>query len=428
MENPDQENGSQPQRCPNCDSVVPTDAHQCLMCGYEIDQPTVTTTPASEEGLLAAEEIQIEPTSRDEEFIEIDSQPLPIIDSRVIRSEMKERLSPVTFLLTVLFAIIVVSLGILVLMFPADAAVEFIPTATPIPDVVVVSESSTIESTETSEPTSAPTLAASPIPTDTPQPPRAHTVSTGETLFGLGLRYSVSIESVATLNNIPSDSALQISQELLIPWPTATPPLVPVEVEINGERIIADPADCQTYEIKGGDTLFGIAASFNVPTEAMLAVNRLSELSILQPGDTICIPQIVFGAAIPSTPGPSPTPGPTLPPSGPELLYPVEGSLNDSSVGKVALQWVAVKHLADDEWYMIELTDLTEVDSHPRRAFTRQTSFQLPDGWTPQDDADHDIRWRVSIVRITGQREDGSFIYTFGGETSDDSYFEWRAG
>jgi hypothetical protein len=77
---------------------------------------------------------------------------------------------------------------------------------------------------------------------------------------------------------------------------------------------------------------------------------------------------------------------------------------------------------------MIELTNLSEVDSHPRRSFTRQNSFQMPDDWRPMESTDHEFRWRVSIVRITDQREDGSFIYTFGGESSDDAYFEWIVG
>ncbi|MGB3713249.1 MAG: LysM peptidoglycan-binding domain-containing protein [Candidatus Promineifilaceae bacterium] len=346
-------------------------------------------------------------------------------DTTVIESEMKERLSPVTFWLTALFAIVVTILGILVLMFPADAAVEFIPTSTPIPVVLETTDTPTVIPTETPEPISSPTAVESPIPIETPQPPRLHPVASGETLFGISLRYGVSMDSIAAMNDMPVESDLQISQELLIPWPTATPPLVPVEIEVGGEKLVADPANCQIYEIQRGDTLYGIAASFNVPSDAMLAVNRLTELSVLQPGDTICIPQVIYGGELPSTPGPSPTPGPTTAPPGPELLFPVANSLVESASGIVSLQWVTVKDLAKGEWYMIELTDLSEVDSHPRRAFSRQTSFQLPDEWDPAGSVAHDIRWRISIVRVTGQREDGSFIYTFGGETSDDAIFRW---
>lgn len=233
------------------------------------------------------------------------------------------------------------------------------------------------------------------------------------------------MESITALNNLPANPALQVSQQLLVPWPTATPPLVPVEVEVSGERIIADPTNCQVYEIKGGDTLFGIAASFRVPSTALLAVNRLTEVSILQPGDTICIPEVIYGGELPPTPGPSPTPGPTEPPPGPQLLYPVMNASFSLDDEPVVLQWVSVKDLAGNEWYMVELTDLTDVDSHPRRAFTRQTSFRPPEEWEPDGLESHQFRWRISIVRVTGQREDGSFIYTYGGRSSEDSYFSW---
>lgn len=425
MDNPEQQNGSQLTRCANCDSVLPSGAEQCLMCGKPIEREAEFDQEDKPREATSVEVVAARPISKTLEPAIIELAEAAALDSQVVESEMKERLSPVTFWLTALFAVAVISLGILVLMFPADAAVEFIPTATPIPVVLILTDTPEPEPTETYAPPITPAPSESPAPVETPLPPRSHAVTSGETLFGIGLRYEVSMDSIAEMNNVPVDTALQISQVLLIPWPTATPPLVAVEVEVGNDVLIADPTDCQIYEIQRGDTLFGIAASFNVPSSAMLAVNRLSELSILQPGDTICIPQIIFGSQLPATPGPSPTPGPTSPPPGPELLYPVANANIPSALAEVALQWVAVKDLTDDEWYMIELTDLTEVDSHPRRAFTRQTSFQLPEEWDPTDSDPHDVRWRISIVLITGQREDGSFTYTFGGQSSEDAYFLW---
>jgi LysM repeat protein len=395
------------------------------MCGHPIEQLSET----DQDGFLI-DETSSDPVPDGSALLAQDSGSRESLNldeagSQIVVSEMRERISPITFWLTALFAVIVTILGILVLMFPADAAVEFIPTSTPIPVVIGSTETATVFPTETPEPVFTATFEPSPAPVETPQPPRLHAVASGETLFGIGLRYSVSMESIASANTMPVDSDLQISQELLIPWPTATPPLVSVEIEVGGERIIADPANCHIYEIQRGDTLYGIAASFNVPSQAMLAVNRLTELSVLQPGDTICIPQVIYGSELPSTPGPSPTPGPTSPPPGPELLYPVAQANVETTSGVASLQWVTVKDLGEGEWYMVELTDLTQVDSHPMRAFTRQTSFQLPEQWVPQDPGSHDMRWRISIVRVTGQRGDGSFIYTFGGETSDDAFFRW---
>ena len=425
MDNPDQHNGSQLARCTNCDSVLPSGAAQCLMCGEPIDRHEEIEQDVEQKDESSVEEGGIRPISEPPKTGVMEIAEAAALQSQVVESEMRERLSPITFWLTALFVVGVISLGFLVLLFPADAAIEFIPTATPIPVVLILTENPGPAPTEPSASPDTPTPTVSPAPTETIQPPRPHTVASGETLFGISLRYGVSMESIAEESSVPVDTALQISQELLIPWPTATPPLVPVEVEVGSELLVADPTDCQIYEIQRGDTLFGIAASFNVPSSAMLAVNRLSELSILQPGDTICIPQIIYGSQLPATPGPSPTPGPTSPPPGPELLYPTANSNIPSALGAVALQWVAVKDLTDDEWYMIELTDLTDVDSHPRRAFTRQTSFQLPEEWDPSDSIPHDIRWRISIVLVTGQREDGSFIFTFGGQSSEDAFFLW---
>jgi LysM repeat protein len=308
---------------------------------------------------------------------------------------------------------------------PAVASLAIFPTETPLPPTITWTPTWTPLASETSPPTETPTITPTPRPTETPQPPRSHTVASGETLFGISLRYGVSMESIADASGLPADAALQVSQQLLIPWPTATPPLTAVEVEIGGETVIADPTDCQVYEIRNGDTFFGIAAGQRIDLRALMAANRLTEQSVLQPGDTICIPKIIRGGVLPPTPGPSPTPSPTEPPAGASLLYPIEGAEVTLADEPLFLQWVAVKDLAEDEQYMVELTDLSAVDSHPIRGFTRQNSFQVPGSWRPTVPEAHLMRWRVTIVRVVGERRDGSFIYTFLGRSSQDAYFTW---
>jgi LysM repeat protein len=196
--------------------------------------------------------------------------------------------------------------------------------------------------------------------------------------------------------------------------------------EVGEDRVLVDPSNCPPfYEISEGDTLFQLAAVNRVPLDALLQINYLTIDSILQPGDVICIPSVEVGGILPPTPGPSPTPSLTPPPAGPRLLYPAQGATIADPTGTVALQWLVVQDLAPDEYYMVEVTDLTAVDSRPRRGFTRQTSFQLPTDWRANEAAVHEFRWRVSIVRVTGQRTDGSFIYTYGGSASVDGAFLW---
>jgi LysM repeat protein len=347
------------------------------------------------------------------------------VTPNAIESVMVERQSTVTIWLTIGFIILVIILGALVFQFRPATSLAFLPTLTPIPPTITHTPTWTPLPSETPAPTETPTITPPPLPTGTPRPPRTHTIASGDTLFGLSFLYGIGAESIAEENPQIAEFGLQVSQELLIPWPTATPPLEPISVEIGGETVIADPTNCEVYKILGGDTFSGIASRHRVDLGALIAVNRLTDQSVLQPGDTICIPRIIRGGVLPPTPGPSPTPTVTKPPAGPYLLYPPSEVTIDPPGGPVVLQWAAVKDLADVEWYMVEVTDLTAVDSHPMRGFTRQTSFRVPGTWRPILPEFHVFRWRVSIVSVTGERADGSFIYTFGGNRSQDALFNW---
>ena len=248
----------------------------------------------------------------------------------------------------------------------------------------------------------------------------------GDTLFDLALQYRISLQSILETNEMTENSSIIAGQPLLIPWPTATPPLQPVGLEFNGELVIADPIDCRRYEIVSGDSLNAIAARADIDYDLFLLVNRLTSESIIQPGDTVCIPQIVYGATLPPTAGPSPTPSATPLPPGPSLLYPVQQAVIDPPDGLITLQWAALRDLAEDDWYMVEVTDMDVLDSAPWRGFTRDNAFQVPANWRPKLAESHQMRWRVSLVKVTGFREDGMPIFTYGGESSEDAFFIWE--
>jgi hypothetical protein len=108
------------------------------------------------------------------------------------------------------------------------------------------------------------------------------------------------------------------------------------------------------------------------------------------------------------------------------LLYPVANAIIQPPDNSVMLQWTAVKTLADDEWYMVELTDLDNVDGLPYRGFTRDTAFHVPSSWRPAVEESHTLQWRVSIVQVNGRRADGMPIYTYGGQASTAAYFSWE--
>ncbi len=322
-----------------------------------------------------------------------------------------------------------VAVGWLALRSQAPAVMAvFIPTTTPLPPTITPTPSRTPLPSETPppSPTSGPTEPAP--PTSTPREPRFHSVAAGETLFGLSLLYRISAESIAQSNNFELNAPIQAGQSLLIPWPTATPPLESVLLEINGEPVLADATNCEIVTIQSGDSAYGLSALKGIPLEAIIAVNRQTQESIqlLQPGDTLCIPRLLYGDTIPPTAGPSPTPSLTPPPGGPSLLYPIDGAVVDTLDAAIVLQWTAVKNLNADEWYMVEMRDEDKRDGLPRRGFTRDQSFRVPPDWRPQADEMRHMSWKVSIVNVTGRRSDGGFIYTFNGLSSPPAFFQWQ--
>jgi LysM repeat protein len=434
----DQGREKEDRRCPNCDTVVSGEAVRCLMCGLPLSPISAEPAPVLEEEtseVVTAEPPPAVPASAEPavesipEVAEPQPQPTPAPPPTpfpdVTTSVMNEGLSPAATLLTLAVLVISFVVGGYVIRHPFNREVVFLPTSTPFPPTATFTPTTSPTPTGTVAPTETPTITSTPLPTDTPRPPRFHTVASSETLFGLGLFYGITADSIAEANGLPPGSGIQVAQNLVIPWPTATPPLVPIEVEVGGQTLIADPTDCEFYQIQDGDTLFGIASRSGVDLRAILAVNRLSDQVILQPGDAICIPEIIRNGVLPPTPGPSPTPTQTPPPQGPQLLYPIQDAVVEPPEGPLVLQWAAVKDLAPAEWYMVEVTNLTLPDSHPMRGFTRQTAFRVPSTWRPSVEETHLFRWQVSIIQVTGERSDGSFIYTFGGNSSQPDFFSW---
>jgi LysM repeat protein len=68
-------------------------------------------------------------------------------------------------------------------------------------------------------------------PPPTPTPQLSHIVKSGDTAWGIALRYGLTLEQLAAFNNISPDAFLQIGQELLIRPPTATPEPTPLPTE-----------------------------------------------------------------------------------------------------------------------------------------------------------------------------------------------------
>ncbi len=117
-----------------------------------------------------------------------------------------------------------------------------------------------------------------------------HKVRSGQTLWAIAARYNVRLDTLLLYNNLNETSFIRPGDELLIqlaegqsPPPTPTPPL--------------------THIVREGETLWTVAARYNLKLSDLLWYNRLNEESIIQPGDELTI-RLAEGQPPPPTPTP----------------------------------------------------------------------------------------------------------------------------
>lgn len=263
----------------------------------------------------------------------------------------------------------------------------------------------------TSTPTPAPTATSTPLPTPTPLPPITHTIQTGEVLFNIALRYSVSVDSIVAINPGLSPDSVVAGSAINVPLPTATPPLESVVVEINGQSAIADPTDCVLHVIEENDTFSRLSLIYDISLDALLAVNRVTETTLVWPGDTMCIPTITFAAVADASVDIVSLLDQVKTPT---ILSP----RNNASVqadDPILLQWLLERDLAENEAYMIELVGLEEGE-RPRRVFTKSGSFAIPSDWIIGGNT---YRWRVSFVVLDGQEW---VTYAYNGPVAESNF------
>ncbi|MCB8945136.1 MAG: LysM peptidoglycan-binding domain-containing protein [Ardenticatenaceae bacterium] len=117
-----------------------------------------------------------------------------------------------------------------------------------------------------------------------------HVVKTGQTAWAIAARYDIPLSELLYLNSLGNSPTLNIGDEIYIrlaegqaPPPTPTPPL--------------------SHIVQEGQTLWTIAAIYDIELSTLLYYNNLGPEDILQPGDEVRIywPE---GEPLPPTPTP----------------------------------------------------------------------------------------------------------------------------
>lgn len=309
-----------------------------------------------------------------------------------------------------------------------------------------------VESPTPSVTPAPPTL--TPTPTQTPGP-YEYTIQVNDTLgfiirqFGytdLSVGTGSIIDQIVSLNEniVNADILPPPGSVILIPRQTATPTPQNEQtaVVVNATNTAASPnvvftgnAIVGQYTVQADDTLLSIAELYDTTLAVLSYLNPdLDVFSCnleIPSGGPGCNVPVVVGQAL-NIPAPTPTPTLSPTPSGsetptatptyapPVLLSPADGA--SAPPGIFSLLWVSVGAMSADEYYLVEVTNVT-LNEVVVRSVTRQTAFQMPDTAAPQGGVRQEFTWRVWVAKPNAQG-----VYAPIGGSSVVRRFTWGSG
>jgi LysM repeat protein len=99
-------------------------------------------------------------------------------------------------------------------------------------------------------------------------------VQRGENLFRIALSYNLTTEDLARVNGILNPASIQVGQRLIIPLDGVVPD---------------EAAEKQIHTVRAGESLFSIANLYNTTSEALFALNELSNPDALYVGQELVV-------------------------------------------------------------------------------------------------------------------------------------------
>lgn len=112
-------------------------------------------------------------------------------------------------------------------------------------------------------------------------------IKPGDTLYSIAKSHNTTVDDIKKLNNLKSNT-LTVGNKLKLPVPSVDKPTTP-----------STPSGDNTYTVKSGDTLYGIASKYNTTVDEIKKLNNLSS-NTLTIGSVLKLPGATT-STIPST-------------------------------------------------------------------------------------------------------------------------------
>jgi peptidoglycan-N-acetylglucosamine deacetylase len=106
---------------------------------------------------------------------------------------------------------------------------------------------------------------------------KTYVVQRGDTLWKIAQMFGVSINQLVNTNNIVNPSLIYVGQVLVIPIKPSPAPA-------------PTPLPSNTYVVQSGNTLWGISSRFGVKVLDLAALNNITNINLIYPGQILKIP------------------------------------------------------------------------------------------------------------------------------------------
>ncbi|MEJ8284424.1 LysM peptidoglycan-binding domain-containing protein [Curtobacterium citreum] len=128
--------------------------------------------------------------------------------------------------------------------------------------------------------------------------PTNYTVRQGDTVSGIAARFGLSAQEVLVRNGLGWNTIIHPGQTLHL---ASTPAVTTARTTTSAGSTSGSGSSTSSYHVKSGDTVSGIASRVGVSTTALLSANKLSQRSVIYPGQTLRVPHGSSGGGSVST-------------------------------------------------------------------------------------------------------------------------------